>query len=253
MPTNSTSEPTKDELKAAKKLLKAQEKMQKENVKARERIAKAALEVEREAGRVRMSGNERREQLINVARHLFAEKGYEAVSVEEIAQFALVSKPVIYEHFGSKEGLYAVILDRETRELLRTVISNMESGHPREMLEQAVYAFFTYIDEHPDGYRVLIKDAPAAQGAGAYSGLVNDIVDKCEQVLGNAFDKYGLPRKSAGIYARTLVGSVALSGQWWQEERHVSKDEIVAQVVNFVWNGLTDLQAKPTLKLQKSI
>jgi hypothetical protein len=62
-----------------------------------------------------------------------------------------------------------------------------------------------------------------------------------------------LPRKSAGIYARTLVGSVALSGQWWQEERHVSKDEIVAQVVNFVWNGLTDLQAKPTLKLQKSI
>jgi AcrR family transcriptional regulator len=241
VPTNSTSEPTKDELKAAKKLLKAQEKMQKENVKARERIAKAALEVEREAGRVRMSGIERREQLINVARHLFAEKGYEAVSVEEIAQFALVSKPVIYEHFGSKEGLYAVILDRETRELLRTVISNMESGHPREMLEQAVYAFFTYIDEHPDGYRVLIKDAPAAQGAGAYSGLVN------------AFDKYGLPRKSAGIYARTLVGSVALSGQWWQEERHVSKDEIVAQVVNFVWNGLTDLQAKPTLKLQKSI
>ena len=104
MPTNSTSEPTKDELKAAKKLLKAQEKMQKENVKARERIAKAALDVEREAGRVRMSGIERREQLINVARHLFAEKGYEAVSVEEIAQFALVSKPVIYEHFGSKEG-----------------------------------------------------------------------------------------------------------------------------------------------------
>ena len=90
MPTNSTSEPTKDELKAAKKLLKAQEKMQKENVKARERIAKAALDVEREAGRVRMSGIERREQLINVARHLFAEKGYEAVSVEEIAQFALV-------------------------------------------------------------------------------------------------------------------------------------------------------------------
>ena len=147
MATNSTSEPTKEEIKAAKKLQKAQEKMQKENVKARERIAKAALEVEREAGRVRMSGHERREQLINVARHLFAEKGYEAVSVEEIAQWASVSKPVIYEHFGSKEGLYAVILDRETRELLRTVISNMETGHPRKMLEQAVYAFFTYIGD----------------------------------------------------------------------------------------------------------
>ena len=251
MPTNSTSEPTKDELKAAKKLLKAQEKMMLEAERARERVTKAALEVEREAGRTRMSGHERREQLINVARHLFAEKGYEAVSVEEIAQWATVSKPVIYEHFGSKDGLYAVILDRETRELLDTVTSHLKPGHPRTMLEQAVYAFFTYIDEHPDGYRVLLKDAPAAKGAGAYSGLVNDIVDKCETVLADAFGRFGLPRKSAGIYARTLVGSVALTGQWWEEERHISKEEITAQVVNFVWNGLTDLKANPTLTTNK--
>lgn len=251
MATNSTSEPTKDELKAAKKLLKAQEKMLLENKLARERVALAALAVDREAGRVRMTGHDRREQLINVARHLFAEKGYEAVSVEEIAQWASVSKPVIYEHFGSKDGLYAVILDRETTELLRTVTSNMEIGRPRIMLEQAVFAFFTYIDEHPDGYRVLLKDAPAAKGAGAYSGLVNDIVAKCEAVLQEAFSRFGLPKQSASIYARTLVGSVALTGQWWEEERHISKEDITAQVVNFVWNGLTDLQAYPVLKSKR--
>ena len=251
MATNPTSEPTKEELKTAKKLLKAQEKVRRESERARLRITKAALAVELVAGRTRMSGHERREQLINVARHLFAEKGYEAVSVEEIAQWASVSKPVIYEHFGSKEGLYAVILDRETRELLDTVSDNLKRGHPREMLEQAVYAFFTYIDEHPDGYQVLLRDAPAAQGSGAYSGLVNDIVNQCENVLREAFERFGLPVNSAGIYARSLVGSVALTGQWWQEERHVSKNEIVAQVVNFVWNGLTDLKAHPTLKTQQ--
>ena len=63
-------------------------------------------------GRVRMTGRERREQLLDVARALFAEKGYDAVSVEEIAHRANISKPVVYEHFGGKEGIYAVVVDQ---------------------------------------------------------------------------------------------------------------------------------------------
>ena len=60
-----------------------------------------------------MSGAERRAQLIDVGRKLFAEKGFDGTSVEEIASKAGVSKPVVYEHFGGKEGLYAVVVDRE--------------------------------------------------------------------------------------------------------------------------------------------
>jgi AcrR family transcriptional regulator len=67
---------------------------------------------------VRMTGAERREQLIGIARGLFAERGFEGTSVEEIAASASVSKPVVYEHFGGKEGLYAVVVDREVRTLL---------------------------------------------------------------------------------------------------------------------------------------
>ena len=63
--------------------------------------------------RTRMSASERREQLIDVARALFAEKGFEGTAIEEIASRAKVSKPVVYEHFGGKEGLYAVIVDRK--------------------------------------------------------------------------------------------------------------------------------------------
>ena len=58
--------------------------------------------------RARMTGKERREQLLQVGRRLFAEKGFEGTSVEEIAAKAGVSKPVVYEHFGGKEGLYAL-------------------------------------------------------------------------------------------------------------------------------------------------
>ena len=60
-----------------------------------------------------MSSAERRSQLIEVSRAIFAEKGVEGATVEEIAAAAKVSKPVIYEHFGGKEGLYAVVVDRE--------------------------------------------------------------------------------------------------------------------------------------------
>ncbi|MFN2640647.1 MAG: TetR/AcrR family transcriptional regulator, partial [Actinomycetota bacterium] len=80
-----------------------------------------------ERPRVRMSGQERRAQLINVGRAIFAERGYEATSVEEIAERAKVSKPVVYEHFGGKEGLYAVIVDREVANLLRSITKALEA------------------------------------------------------------------------------------------------------------------------------
>ena len=59
-----------------------------------------------------MTGKERREQLLDIGRRLFAERGFEGTSIEEIAAKAGVSKPVVYEHFGGKEGLYAVVVGR---------------------------------------------------------------------------------------------------------------------------------------------
>ena len=88
----------------------------------------------RRARRVRMTGAERREQLLDIGRTLFAEQGFEGTSVEEIAAKAGVSKPVVYEHFGGKEGLYAVVVDREMRQLLDMVTGALTAGHPRELL-----------------------------------------------------------------------------------------------------------------------
>jgi AcrR family transcriptional regulator len=75
-----------------------------------------------------MTGQERREQLLDVGRSLFADKGFEAVSVEEIAAKAGVSKPVVYEHFGGKEGLYAVLVDREMNDLLHSISDALTAG-----------------------------------------------------------------------------------------------------------------------------
>ncbi|HEX2295166.1 MAG TPA: helix-turn-helix domain-containing protein, partial [Actinomycetota bacterium] len=87
-----------------------------------------------------MTGQERRAQLLDVGRAVFAERGYEAASVEEIAARANITKPVVYEHFSGKEGLYAVIVDREVQTLLGRIAESLEGSHPRALLEQAAVA-----------------------------------------------------------------------------------------------------------------
>src|SRR6195952_5516499 len=103
--------------------------------------------------RVRMTGRERREQLLDVGGTLFAERGFEATSIEEIASRAGVSKPVVYEHFGGKEGLYAVVVDREMQSLLTRFTGALTGGNPKEMLEQAALVLLTYIEDETDGFR----------------------------------------------------------------------------------------------------
>src|SRR4051794_6737178 len=102
-----------------------------------------------------MTGKERREQLLDIGRTLFAERGFDAASIEEIATRAGVSKPVVYEHFGGKEGLYAVVVDREMQRLLDAITGALSGERPRELLEQAALALLTYIEEEPDGFRIL--------------------------------------------------------------------------------------------------
>ncbi|WP_240662692.1 TetR/AcrR family transcriptional regulator [Streptomyces sp. WAC 06738] len=194
-----------------------------------------------------MTGKERREQLVDVARTLFAARGFEATSVEEIASKAGVSKPVVYEHFGGKEGLYAVVVDREMRQLLDMVAGALTAGHPRELLEQAAFALLDYIDEYTDGFRIMVRDSPVAQSHGSFASLISDIATQVEDILGLEFKSRGFDPKLAPLYAQALVGMVALTGQWWLDVRKPKKAEVAAHLVNLAWHGLGDLEAKPRL------
>ncbi|MDX8143349.1 TetR/AcrR family transcriptional regulator [Lentzea sp. BCCO 10_0061] len=196
-----------------------------------------------------MTGKERREQLLDVSRALFAEKGFDATSVEEIAHRASVSKPVVYEHFGGKEGIYAVVVDREMQRLMDQIITALDGGsHPRELLEQAACALLDYIEGSTDGFRILVRDSPVASSSGTFSSLLNDIASQVEHILGLHFAKQGYDRKLAALYAQALVGMVALTGQWWLEARKPKKDEVAAHLVNLAWNGLSAMEHKPRLR-----
>jgi AcrR family transcriptional regulator len=200
--------------------------------------------------RVRMTGKERREQLLDVGRTLFAERGFEATSIEEIAARAGVSKPVVYEHFGGKEGLYAVVVDREMQSLLTRFTGALTGGTPKEMLEQAALVLLTYIEDETDGFRVLSRDSPVASGSGTFSSLLNDIASQVEYILAREFDRLGFQSKLAPMYAQMLVGMVALTGQWWLEVRKPSREEVAAHLVNLGWNGLHGLDPKPVLSIR---
>ncbi|MGW2815473.1 TetR family transcriptional regulator [Streptomyces sp. NPDC001415] len=209
--------------------------------------AAGSAEKPRRTRRTRMTGAERREQLLDIGRTLFAEKGFEGTSVEEIAAKAGVSKPVVYEHFGGKEGLYAVVVDREMRSLLDMVTGALTAGHPRELLEQAAFALLDYIETYTDGFRILVRDSPVAQSTGTFASLISDIATQVEDILGLEFKARGFDAKLAPLYAQALVGMVALTGQWWLDVRKPKKAEVAAHLVNLAWHGLDGLEPKPRL------
>ena len=195
-----------------------------------------------------MTASQRREQLLAVSRRLFAEKGFEGTSVEEIAARAEVSKPVVYEHFGGKEGIYAVVVDREVQALTAALSGALdEGGHPKVLLERTALALLSYIEASEDGFRILVRDSPVAQATGTFSSLIGDVATQVEHLLANQFRTRGLDPKVAPIYAQMLVGMVALTGQYWLDARSPKKTEVAAHLVNLAWNGLSGLERRPTL------
>ena len=192
--------------------------------------------------RGRMSGKERRAQLIEVGRKLFAEKGYDGTSVEEIAAVAGVSKPVVYEHFGGKEGLYAVVVDREVQRLLDGITSALTGGSARVLLEQATFALLDYIETNTDGFRILVRDSPVAQATGTFASLIVDIAGQVEHLVAGEFKARGLDAKFAPMYSQMMVGMVAFTGQWWLDARKPKIEVVASNLIDVAWSGLAQLE-----------
>jgi AcrR family transcriptional regulator len=201
--------------------------------------------------RSRMTAAERREQLIEIARSVFSERGFDGASVEEIAARAEVSKPVVYEHFGGKEGLYAVVVDREVRRLLDMMRDALSQGSARILLEQAAMALLDYIEQSSEGFRILVRDSPLGSETGSYVSIMSDIATRVEGILVDEFKRRGFDAKAAPMYAQMLVGSVGMTGQWWLDARKPAKEVVAAHLVNLAWNGLANLETKPELRISR--
>lgn len=199
------------------------------------------------ATRTRMTAAQRREQLLEIARGVFAERGFDGTTVEEIAARADVSKPIVYEHFGGKEGVYAVVVDREVNTLLAMMRAALTSGRPRELVQQAALALLDYIETSPDGFAIIVRDAPVGS-SGTYVTIIGDIASRVEDILVAEFKEHGFSTPLAPMYAQALVGMVGSTGQWWLDERTLSKQVVAAHLVNLAWHGLSGLEREPRLE-----
>lgn len=202
--------------------------------------------------RVRLSHAQRREQLLAISREVFAQRGFEGTSVEEIAARAGVSKPVVYEHFGGKEGAYQAVVALETDRLHRaihTALTTPNAG-PRETLERGALALLDYIDHCPDGFRILSRDSSLANPTGSFASILSEIAIQVEDILGAEFGRLGHDPSYAGLYAQALVGLVAMTGQQWLDNRQPERMIVARHLINLAWNGMANLKSDPKLLVE---
>jgi AcrR family transcriptional regulator len=155
----------------------------------------------------------------------------------------------VYEHFGGKEGLYAVVVDREIHKLLQAITGALSTDdHPRILLEQAALALLGYIETSTDGFRILVRDSPVAQSTGTFASLISDVASQVEHLLVDHFRARNLDPKTAPLYSQMLVGMVALTGQHWLDSRKPKKADVAAHLVNLAWNGLSGMEKRPSLR-----
>ncbi|GAA4425424.1 TetR/AcrR family transcriptional regulator [Actinokineospora soli] len=187
----------------------------------------------------RLPRTARRAQLLAAAQDVFAANGYHAAGMDEIAERAGVSKPVLYQHFPGKLELYMALLEKHVDELISRVSSAMETTTDNKTrVRNAVRAYFDFVDGESQAFRLVfesdLRNEPLVQDAvnRATSASVDAIT---ATITADA----GLDESRARLLAVGLVGvSQVAARAWLDDERAVPKEEAIALISNLAWRGI---------------
>jgi AcrR family transcriptional regulator len=185
--------------------------------------------------RARHAGRDprRREQILDAADAVFAHGGFHATSMDEIAERVGVGKPVLYRHFGSKEGLYVAALERAGQQLVERLAAVAEQRDARAQLEAGVLAFFGFVEERRESWIVLHREA---NGAAEPAERLRELRGRMAATIATLID----PRPSVATeaVAHAIVGAGEALATFWVEHPEVPRAEVAAQLVDLVWPGL---------------
>lgn len=195
-------------------------------------------------GRVPRAVRER--QLLDAALRLFAERGFAGTSISDIAAAAAVTRPVIYDHFGSKEGVYLACLRRARAELDRELLSaGAVEAEPLERIASTIDAYFAFVERHGDEWEVLFGDGAAITGevARVSTALRFDTVER----LTRLFDATMPTTDTAdvAVYAHLVTGAAERLAKWWRANPEVPRARVVEYVLQLVTRGLGPLIPEP--------
>jgi AcrR family transcriptional regulator len=199
--------------------------------------------------RRRLTAEERRAGILVAALAVFSARGYDRSSIDDVAREAGISKALIYEHFASKQVLYADLLESNAAELfgrLAAGIAGMgpEAGAAR--MAAGLDAFFGFVEERRDAWRILFRDTADPETAAVLDRVLDQVTDVVAGLIAEDPGARALgpeedTERAMTLLAQMLVGAVQSVANWWAEHREVPREEIVETVMGFGWLGLERL------------
>jgi AcrR family transcriptional regulator len=201
--------------------------------------------------RRRLTATQRRAIIEQAASELFAERGYQATSIDDIATRSGVTAPVVYDHFASKLDLHRSLLERHFADL-REIWQRQLRGEdpPEQRIARAIDAWFAYVQAHPYAWRMLFRDTTGDAEAQA---IHNEVIAHSRALVMPLFLRERGVENVAQADLDTLdmaweVMRGVLQGLalWWYEHQHVPRARILATAMNALWIGFERVSAGET-------
>jgi AcrR family transcriptional regulator len=191
----------------------------------------------------------REEQLLEEAEGVFAMQGYQGTAIEDIARAAGVTRPVIYDHFGSKEGIYLACVRRARAELERLFDEAAGTNKdPREQLWGGINAYLEFVERHGRAWDVLFGQGGAVTGE-AGEELTRQRFATVERI-GQLFKSFAasvttrVDETAVQAFAHALSGSGEQLAKWWRQNPELPREQVAGYHMAFAWIGLEQLIAR---------
>jgi AcrR family transcriptional regulator len=185
----------------------------------------------------------RRRQLLAAADRVIRRRGPDA-SMDEIAAEAGVTKPILYRHFGHKDGLQRALVRRYMRAIYRGSESALVETHPRRRIAAAVDAFLAAVEREPEIFRFVRAISNHPEAAGAAAAIVQHHADEIARATRADLQRLGLDVDAAEPWAHGIVGMMQFVASWWLEHPDVSRERLVNQLTSLLWDGFGHLHER---------
>jgi AcrR family transcriptional regulator len=186
-----------------------------------------------------MARADRRDQLLDTAEQVFTESGYTATSMDDLADAAGVTKPVLYDHFGSKDGVLEAVIERSGQQMLAATTGAVHDLEPEQALRQGLTAFFRYVDDHAGAWALLTREvAPGTPAAAAVDRVRAVQVDVIAALISLRVPLD--PERAAG-YAHVVSGAAERLSHVRVEGMQTTPEEAADLLMDALWTGFAAL------------
>ena len=191
-----------------------------------------------------MSAADRRQAILDAALDAFADSGFHETSLDDVARRAGISKALIYEHFDSKQDLFDALLETYVGELMERVMASVATAsNAEERLQAGLDGFLSFVEERRGAWRLLIRHSADAGITATFERLFDEIAEAIGALMAQEVPATASPEgiefdMAVAAIARQLLGSIRAIADWWDENREITREQILVMVMEFSWVGM---------------